>query len=109
METITMRVVHKSFAAAVLALLVTACNVPSNNGNESSDAGSDTSVSPDSGPGSETTADAGVSCVGTDGCYSCAPTVTEQFLNRCTDSQCSPFNNLDRLGLRPGQALPALP
>jgi hypothetical protein len=34
--------------------------------------------------------DAG-SCEGEDGCWSCAPTTSVHFLNRCTDAICDPF------------------
>ena len=32
------------------------------------------------------------------GCYPCAPTKNDQFLNHCTSSDCSPFDNPGRLG-----------
>jgi hypothetical protein len=36
-------------------------------------------------------------CTTDAGCWSCVPTNTNQFLNQCTTSQCSPFNNALRL------------
>lgn len=52
----------------------------------------------------------GGSCVGDGGCYACAPSSTEQFLNRCTRAACAPFNNAARLPLlRADGALPPLP
>lgn len=40
-------------------------------------------------------------------CASGEPTTPAQFLNRCTDAQCIPFDNCARLGLCNGQARPA--
>jgi hypothetical protein len=44
-----------------------------------------------------------------DGCFSCEPATTEHFLNACTDSQCSAFDNEDRLPLFNGGDLPPVP
>jgi len=53
--------------------------------------------------------DAG-SCLGTGGCWSCAPTTQVQFLNACTGAGCSPFDNRARLPLlNPDGTLPPLP
>jgi hypothetical protein len=30
-------------------------------------------------------------------CYPCAPTTNEQYLNRCSESACSPFDNAERI------------
>jgi hypothetical protein len=30
-------------------------------------------------------------------CYPCAPTTNEQFLNQCSDAECSPFDNAERI------------
>jgi hypothetical protein len=30
-------------------------------------------------------------------CYPCAPTTNEQFLNQCSDAECSPFDNGERI------------
>jgi hypothetical protein len=30
-------------------------------------------------------------------CYPCAPETDEQYLNRCSDAECSPFDNADRI------------
>jgi hypothetical protein len=67
------------------------------------------------GSGGETT-DAGLSpdafdpaqCVGDNGCWSCAPQEQTHFLNRCTSSDCAPFDNAARLPLF-ADPLPALP
>ncbi|HEU4406463.1 MAG TPA: hypothetical protein VFS43_14455 [Polyangiaceae bacterium] len=50
-------------------------------------------------------------CLGPDGCFaaSCAPQVTEHFLNRCTDASCARFDNAARLPLFNGGSLPPLP
>jgi hypothetical protein len=70
----------------------------------SSDAGP---VFSDAGPVS---VDAGVSCTGDGGCWSCAPVTQPEFLNQCTGSQCSGFDNASRLqGLYPDGGLPPLP
>lgn len=37
------------------------------------------------------------------------PSAPEDFLNRCTDSTCRPFDNELRLGLAPGESLPEVP
>lgn len=48
-------------------------------------------------------------CAGPNGCYACPPKETDQYLNACTDSQCSPFDNVTRLPLYNGGNLPPLP
>lgn len=50
-------------------------------------------------------------CLDPSGCFSasCTPQSTEQFLNRCTDSTCAPFDNAARLPLFNGGNLPSLP
>jgi hypothetical protein len=55
-------------------------------------------------------ADAGVNCYGDGGCWSCTPQTQPEFLNQCTGSQCSGFDNAARLqGLYPDGGLPPLP
>jgi len=49
------------------------------------------------------------SCDGPEGCYSCEPSSTVQYLNRCTESECEPFNNKERLPLLVDGKLPDLP
>lgn len=46
--------------------------------------------------------------LGPPGCFKGEPSSEEQYFNQCTDSQCVPFDNCERLGLCNGQALPAL-
>ncbi|WNG56361.1 hypothetical protein F0U59_17520 [Archangium gephyra] len=46
--------------------------------------------------------------LGPPGCFLGEPSSEEQFLNRCTNSQCIPFDNCARLGLCNGAALPPL-
>ncbi len=48
-----------------------------------------------------------VASSGTSTCSSAEPTTPVQFLNRCTDAQCTPFDDCARLGLCNGQARPA--
>src|SRR6478672_9104418 len=48
-------------------------------------------------------------CVGNAGCYACEPKKLVEFLNRCSGSQCAPFDNATRLPLYDGGALPPLP
>lgn len=49
-------------------------------------------------------------CKGANGCYTCEPKNELDFLNACTDSQCTPFDNAARLPLyMAGKALPPLP
>jgi hypothetical protein len=49
-----------------------------------------------------------VGCDGQGGCYACAPSTPLQFLNQCTNSQCSPFDNTT-LPLLADGGLPPLP
>jgi hypothetical protein len=49
-------------------------------------------------------------CQGPNACFACEPTTTDQFLDACTDGQCTPFDNVKRLPLfKPGQPLPPVP
>lgn len=58
---------------------------------------------------SDVAADAAPSCVSDGGC-SCSPTTSDEFINRCTGSTCSPFNNAARLPrLLPDGGRPPLP
>jgi hypothetical protein len=53
-------------------------------------------------------ADAG--CNGPNGCFACEPVEIVEFLNACTDGQCTPFDNVKRLPLyKAGQPLPPVP
>lgn len=51
----------------------------------------------------------GGSCRGADNCYSCEPTESSHFLDRCTDGRCARFDNAARLPLYNGGVLPPLP
>lgn len=51
----------------------------------------------------------GGGCTGDEGCYACEPTENDHFLDACTDSQCAPFDNDDRLPLYDGGELPPVP
>ncbi len=52
---------------------------------------------------------AGGDCLADSGCYECEPTTTDQFLDACTDSACSPFDNVARLPLYNNGNLPPVP
>jgi hypothetical protein len=43
-----------------------------------------------------------------DQCFEGEPSTNDEFLNRCTDAQCTAFDNCARLGLCDGAELPAL-
>jgi|GEM_PF-6357704 hypothetical protein len=72
-------------------------------GGESGDAGSK-----DEG-GSGGKGGAGGSGSGDDECFDGEPEEVEQFLNRCTDSECEAFDNAERLPLLEDGKLPPLP
>jgi hypothetical protein len=66
-------------------------------------------VNPGGGNG-DTGGDAGSPCGEDGGCYACPPTTDLQFANACTDSQCQPFDNRQRLkNLRSDGGLTPLP
>jgi len=46
---------------------------------------------------------------GPNGCYEGEPKESIQYLNRCTDSECEPFDNDERLPLLVDGKLPSLP
>lgn len=49
-------------------------------------------------------------CTGAAGCFKCEPVTNDNFLNACTDGQCTPFDNAARLPLyKAGQPLPPVP
>jgi hypothetical protein len=48
-------------------------------------------------------------CVAETGCWNCAPTTNAHFLNRCTSSQCAPFDDRARIPGWGGGALPPVP
>jgi len=49
-------------------------------------------------------------CIGPNACFACEPAAPDEFLNACTDGQCTPFDNAKRLPLfKAGQALPPVP
>jgi hypothetical protein len=98
------------FAAPLVAgLAFVACS-------SSSDPEPPTTFKNDTGTSSETAVDSGTSetapedgavdsfvptdtagCVGDGGCFACKPTSSEQFLNHCSGSSCSPFDNAVRI------------
>jgi hypothetical protein len=49
-------------------------------------------------------------CSGAAGCFKCEPVTNDNFLNACTNGQCTPFDNVARLPLyKAGQPLPPVP
>ena len=48
-------------------------------------------------------------CTGDGGCWACAPTTDLQYLNHCTGSSCSHFDNTRATRLQPDGGLPPLP
>lgn len=64
----------------------------------------------DAGTTPEGGTDVDAGCVGPNGCYACEPVQELDYLNACTDGQCTPFDNAARLPLyKAGQALPPIP
>ena len=68
----------------------------------------------DGGAGGGTTSSTGgtggaPNCDGPNGCFSCPPTKNVEFLNACTDAQCSPFDDKARLPLYNNGNLPPVP
>ena len=72
-------------------------------------ASSGSSTSTATGTGGGGTGGVPPNCDGPSGCYSCPPKTGNQFLNACTNSQCSPFDNVARLPLYNNGNLPAIP
>jgi hypothetical protein len=99
------------------------------NGGATSSASTSTSTAPSGGGGGTTATTASASSgsgggsggaggqpacaltsdAGPVGCYACAPKTEPQFLNQCTGSQCSHYDNVANLPLYNGGNLPALP
>ena len=48
-------------------------------------------------------------CVGPNGCFSCEPVETDDFLDACTDGSCFAFDNVARLPRFNNGTLPPLP
>jgi hypothetical protein len=61
------------------------------------------------GTGGDTTGSTSTNCDGPNGCFACAPQANKEFLNACTNAQCSPFDNVARLPLYNGGNLPPVP
>ena len=100
----------------VLTILVVALIVAgvSGCGGGSEAAPPDATPSSDAGPGDDGAEDAGFdaggTCLGASGCWSCPPTNEQELLDGCTDVGCLPFNNVTRLPrLSAGGELPPLP
>jgi len=81
-------------------------NAPTHNGGSGNDAGSGNEAGADNPPIPACT----LPELGADGCFNCPEDgEVEQWLNRCVDSECAPFDN-DRLPLlNPDGTLPLLP
>lgn len=74
-------------------------------GNNSGDASTDAGGQLDAGDGGPNPCSVPL---GQDGCFNC-PSTTAEFLNRCTSSDCAPFDNHARLPhLKPDGTLPPL-
>jgi hypothetical protein len=71
--------------------------------------GGGTSSSSATGTGGGGTGGAPPNCDGPNGCYACPPKTGSQFLNACTTTQCSPFDNVKRLPLYNNGNLPPIP
>lgn len=78
-------------------------------GSTSTSSGSSTSSTSATGTGGGGTGGAPPNCNGPNDCYSCPPKTGNQFLNACTGSQCSPFDNVARLPLYNNGNLPPIP
>jgi len=105
---------HFAVAAALAALSLAGCGDDSGENPKPSitagnGAGSTSTGTDGAGGGGDGGSDgAGGGCT-EDGCYSCEPTRTEHFLDACTESQCSPFDNAARLPLFADGDLPPVP
>jgi hypothetical protein len=82
-------------------------NAPTHNGGSGNDAGSGNEGGGDNPPIPACT----LPELGADGCFNCPKDgEPEQWLNRCVDSDCVPFDNAARLPLlKPDGSVPALP
>jgi hypothetical protein len=83
---------------------------PSNGGSGAEPSGNAGNGGSDTGAGG--TSAAGTSAGGTSGEAACveSPATADEFLRRCTDSACRPFDNVARLSLyRAGVPLPEVP
>jgi hypothetical protein len=82
---------------------------PSNgDGSPSADANADTTPIATQPDGAPIQPEDAATCETDAGCWSCTPTSPPEFLNQCTSSQCSPFDNASRLPDYDG-GLPPLP
>lgn len=96
----------ESTGSATLSTSVTTVDTTATTSPETTVADStDTTEGPD-----DTTTTGGPECLGENECWNCAPTSSNQLLNHCTDAECAPFDNVERLPLlhRDG-TLPPLP
>jgi hypothetical protein len=67
---------------------------PDGSGGNDSGITPDTGIIADTGPLPDVDAAA---CTRDSGCWSCTPESVPQFLNQCTGSQCTPFDNVGRV------------
>lgn len=101
------------FLGALLAL--NACSSESNPTPPNNTFKVDSGVPSDTGaPDTDVVVDTGVpdaNCFADGGCFACEPKTNEQFLNRCSGSQCSKFDDKTRIpsSVWDGGALPPMP
>jgi hypothetical protein len=81
---------------------------PNDDGSSSADSNADTNPIATQPDGAPIQPEDAATCTTDAGCWSCTPTSTPEFLNQCTSSQCSPFDNAQRLPNYDG-GLPPLP
>ena len=109
----------KRLASMIFVLALIACGGGSNNPEPTPDAaqrpdsgvpdGSVDAAVADAGPDASADAEPDANCHGDGGCYACAPQTTTEFLNHCTNGQCTPFDNEARLPLYNHGSLPPAP
>jgi hypothetical protein len=79
-------------------------------GKDAADAGEKDASSEEGGKGGSSSDAGSDSGSGDDSCFKGEPKETVQFLNQCTDSECEPFDNAERLPLLEADGkLPPLP
>jgi hypothetical protein len=81
---------------------------PNEDAPSSADASADTTPVATQQDGAPIQPEDAAACTTDAGCWSCTPTSPPEFLNQCTSSQCSPFDNASRLPDYDG-GLPPLP
>lgn len=110
------RATRPAALAGLLALGLAACGDDSGNPSPTTGSGTftttgtgQTTSTGGGGGGGDGGGGQGGGCTGEDGCFACEPTENDHFLDACTDSQCAPFDNEERLPLYDGGELPPVP